>query len=221
MAELQQGKIRHIGLSNVSGEQLERARAIAPNRLGAEPIQPRRSRVRGRASPLRARTDRLHLLRAPRARPSRARRADRAPGRESRDACSDRTGSAPAMLRGDHPHSRHVFERSSRGEHGCSADSAVGRRVHRAGLLPSGVGAFESGGRPEQVRDAPSAPSAGPRRASGADSRSISGLFSVASGTPRRRAAIPGSSSTEETCRLEQSPLLDAKERGLEADPDE
>ena len=51
-----EGKIRHIGLSNVTVEQLARARAVADVGLGPEPLQPPRPRLGGRARRLRAAT---------------------------------------------------------------------------------------------------------------------------------------------------------------------
>jgi aryl-alcohol dehydrogenase-like predicted oxidoreductase len=61
-APAHEGKIRHIGVSNVSARSL-RARAAHRDRgLGAESLQPRGSRLGGCAEELRARRDRLHSL---------------------------------------------------------------------------------------------------------------------------------------------------------------
>ena len=43
----QEGKIRHIGLSEVSVDEIEAAQKVADDRVGAEPLQPRRPRRRG------------------------------------------------------------------------------------------------------------------------------------------------------------------------------
>ena len=48
-----EGKIHHIGLSEVSVEELQAAQKIADDRLGPEPLQPRQPRVGGAARPLR------------------------------------------------------------------------------------------------------------------------------------------------------------------------
>ena len=35
------GKVRHVGISNVTLDEFERARRTGADRLGAEPVQPR------------------------------------------------------------------------------------------------------------------------------------------------------------------------------------
>ena len=78
--ELQrEGKIRHIGVSNVSVAQLAEATSICRGRVGAERLQPGPARLRGRARGLRAAGHRLYpaLSQHPRAR--RCRMAPAAP----------------------------------------------------------------------------------------------------------------------------------------------
>ena len=47
-----EGKIRHIGLSEVSVEELQAAQQVADDRVGAEQVQPRRPRLPGAPRPL-------------------------------------------------------------------------------------------------------------------------------------------------------------------------
>ena len=92
MTELQsEGKIRFIGLSEVSVEQLEQARTITEIVVGPEPLQPGRPQRRRRARGLRARRARLHPLVPAR---------DREPGRPGGplDEAAERHGYAPAQL---------------------------------------------------------------------------------------------------------------------------
>ena len=58
----QEGKIRHIGLSEVSVAELEHARDHRGRCLGAEPVQPDQPQVRGRAGLLHEEQHRLHPL---------------------------------------------------------------------------------------------------------------------------------------------------------------
>jgi aryl-alcohol dehydrogenase-like predicted oxidoreductase len=61
MAELvEAGKVRFLGLSEVTVAQIEAAERVAADRHGAEPLQPRGPRRGGGARPLRARGDRVH-----------------------------------------------------------------------------------------------------------------------------------------------------------------
>ncbi len=63
LAEAQRaGKIRHIGVSNVSVKQLEEARRVCTDRLGAERVQPRGPVVGRRAPGLRATGHRVPAL---------------------------------------------------------------------------------------------------------------------------------------------------------------
>ena len=63
LAELQrQGKIRHVGLSNVDARQLATAQEIVPSRLGPEPLQRRRPLLGPRARRMRAGWDRVPAL---------------------------------------------------------------------------------------------------------------------------------------------------------------
>ncbi len=55
-----EGKIRHIGLSEVTVDELRAAQEIADDRVGAEPLQRRRPRVRGAPRPLGGRRHRVH-----------------------------------------------------------------------------------------------------------------------------------------------------------------
>ena len=61
LAALQgEGKIRHIGLSEVPVDAHRGRTEDRPDRLGAEPLQPRRPRRERRPGPLRAREHRVH-----------------------------------------------------------------------------------------------------------------------------------------------------------------
>ncbi len=56
----QEGKIRHIGLSEVNVDQLEAAQKIATDRVGAEHVQPHRPLRRARTRGLRSAGHRVH-----------------------------------------------------------------------------------------------------------------------------------------------------------------
>ena len=133
----QEGKIRHLGLSNVSVEQLRRAQALVP----IVSIQ-NRYNLSDRASDdvhrrLRPGVDRLPPLVS-----AGHRRADppwRAPGLGGQPPRSDHrpggAGLAPPPLAGDAPHPRHLVDRPPRGERGCRRAGA-----HRPGPRHPGKG---------------------------------------------------------------------------------
>ena len=127
LKELQdEGKIRHIGISNVSGEELERARARGRRGDRAEPLQPDRAAVGGRAGGVRARGHRLHSLvpaRDRRARPPR--RAARRPRAQARRrARPARARLAARPLARDAADPGHRLGRAPRGEHAGAVDRA-------------------------------------------------------------------------------------------------
>ena len=86
LKELQdEGKIRHIGVSNVSTEELAEARGDRGGGDRPEPLQPRGSVLRGRARGMRGRRHRVHPLVPPRHRQARPPgRTPRRGGRRSR-----------------------------------------------------------------------------------------------------------------------------------------
>ena len=113
-----EGKIRHVGLSNVSVEQLRRAQELVAGRLRPEPLQPGRPLLGGRARRVRAPGNRLPPLVPARRRRPRAARRQRRPRRERprRHARAGRAGLAPRALAGRRarspapPHVRHLEE---------------------------------------------------------------------------------------------------------------
>src|SRR5215211_6973251 len=132
---------------------LERVRGRAPrgtrDRRGrdrAEPLQPRGSRVGGRARRLRGGRDRLHPV-VP-ARDRTARRPGRPAGADSRrprrDARSDRARLAPGALSGDAADPGHVLGGALRGEPGSRPDRALGRRACRDWKRGPGVSASDA-----------------------------------------------------------------------------
>ena len=136
LAALQsEGKIAHIGLSEVSVAQIEQAQEDRADRLRAEPLQPGRPRRRGRAGL------------QPRRRTSRSFRGSRWPPASCRSpaarwpklakqhdaiAVAARAGLVAAPLAGDAADSRHLVGRASGGQPGGRADRTHRRRVRRA-----------------------------------------------------------------------------------------
>ncbi len=114
-----EGKIRHVGVSNFSADELQRVRKHRPDRLGTESLQRRGPRLRGRAHGLHTRGDRLHSVGADRTRLRRETRLRRTrSGRET--TCHKRVPGGDRVAAGevarDAADSRNVVSRTRRGK---------------------------------------------------------------------------------------------------------